>query len=382
MNRNLLLQRKIIPEGMELLERRFALLRVIDLEQPVGRRTLAQRTGLPERTVRAETDFLKNRNFIEILPRGMVMTPEGSELLIGLNEFMQDFLGLEQLADFICGELHFRKVIVVPGDADESNQTLEEMGQKAAALLSKFMKQYAVVALTGGNTIREMVEQFPAGEQYPNVTVVPARGGVGRHYNIQSNTLVGRLADKIGGNYRLLNLPDLISEEALGTMLREKDVHDTITLIRQADVVAAGVGNAMTMAHRRGLSEAEIAELNRLDAKGEFFGSYYDATGRIVKQNLAVGLSLKDVKEASELLVVAGGSSKAGAILSVDFKGLEPILITDEGAARKMIEMLKDIAINGNEQKKQEPIEGEIADSDQPDQTDQTDQNREIQEEF
>jgi central glycolytic genes regulator len=342
---NLFLQRQIIPEGMELLERRFSLLRIIHLDQPVGRRTLAQRTGLSERTVRSETDFLKKRNFIEIIPRGMVMTKEGLKLLTGLNEFMQDFLGLDQVAEFIAKKLGFKKVIVIPGDSDESQQTLEQMGQKAAMLLAEFMRQYALIALTGGNSVKEIVEQFPQGERFPEVMVVPARGGAGRNYNIQSNTLVGRLADRMGGKYRLLNLPDMISEQALGTMLKEKEVHDTVNLIKQADVVVAGLGKATVMARRRGMSEEEVLELEALDPRGEFFGSYYNSKGKIVKNNLAVGLSLEDVKKAKEVLIIAGGSSKAEAILSIDFSNINGILITDEGAARGMMELLNHIAI-------------------------------------
>ncbi|NLB22490.1 MAG: sugar-binding transcriptional regulator, partial [Clostridium sp.] len=67
--------------------------------------------------------------------------------------------------------------------------------------------------------------------------------------------------------------------------------------------------------------------------------------GKIVKNNLAVGLSLEDVKKAKEVLIIAGGSSKAEAILSIDFNNINGILITDEGAARGMMELLNHIAI-------------------------------------
>lgn len=346
MNRILQLQRKIIPEGIELLERRFTLLRTIQSEQPIGRRTLAQRSGLTERVVRSETDYLKSRQFIDFVPRGMIMTLSGIDLLEELTAIMHDFLGLEEIAEVLRKSLHFKKVYVISGDSDEQPETLDEMGRKSSELLARMMKQYSVVALTGGNTIKKMVEQFPASRNYPDVTVVPARGGVGRHYDIQANTLVGQLADKIGGNYRLLNLPDMISEAALETMLKEKEVLETIRLIRQADVVVAGIGDAMTMARRRNLTEEETRELRQAGAQGEFFGSYYNQSGQIVKQNLAVGLSLADVRQSREVIVLAGGSAKARAILSVDFNALGATLVTDEGAAREIIELSKDMAIN------------------------------------
>ena len=345
MNRRHELQRKMIPEAMDLLERRFTILRTISLEEPLGRRTLARRTALTERVVRAETDFLKSRNFIDILPRGMIMTTEGREILMAFQEILKDFLGLEEMAQVIEEKYHFKKVIVVPGNCDESHEPLEEIGRKACAMLVRLLKSNQVVALTGGNSIKMMVEQVPAGEQFPAVTVVPARGGVGRHYDIQSNTLVGRLADKIGGAYRLLNLPDNLSEASFQAMLHEQEVRDTIALIKKTDVVVAGVGDAMNMAKRRGLSQEETGQLVQTGARGEFFGSYYNDRGEIVKQNLTVGLSLEDVEKAREVIVLAGGASKGRAIASVRFKTLNAVLITDEGAAREMIEMSKGMEI-------------------------------------
>lgn len=339
------LQRKIIPEAVELLERRYSLLRIISLEEPVGRRMLAQRSGLTERLVRSETDFLKNRGFLEILTKGMVLTNQGHEILEELHELMRDFLEMEELAGQLKETLHFEKVLLVPGDSDEDAQVLEEAGLRAAAELSASLMSRSVVALTGGNTIKKMVEHFPAAGSFAQVTVVPARGGVGRHYDIQSNTLAGRLAEKIGGGYRLLNLPDNISEQALDAMLREKEVRETLDLIRRADIIVAGVGDALTMAARRDLSEEETAELISLGARGEFFGSYYDEHQRIVKQTLTVGLLLKDVAEAKKVIVLACGAAKAKAILSVDFKGLKATLITDEGAARQIAQLSQDAEI-------------------------------------
>lgn len=331
--------RLIVPEAMELLERRFNILRTVSLEHPVGRRLLAQKTGLTERIARSETEFLKSQNLIEILPQGMVITELGQKLLEILNEVMQDFLGFEQLSELIRDRLHFRKVVIVPGDSDRDPEVLDEMGRTAAGLLVPLLKSHPTVALTGGNTVKKMVDRFPETAKFPDVTVVSARGSLGKNYEIQSNTLVGRLAEKIGGNYRSLNLPDNLSAEALETMLREQDVSETVQIIKQAGIVVAGVGDALAMAKRRGLPEPVIRELESLEAQGEFFGSYYRQNRQIVKQSCTPGLTLEDAKKAREVIILAGGSSKARAILSVNFEGMNATLITDEGAARALVEL-------------------------------------------
>lgn len=339
MNTIMQVGRLIVPEAMVLLERRFNILRTVSLENPVGRRLLAQKTGLTERITRAETDFLKSRNLIDIQSQGMMITEQGQKLLEILDEVMQEFLGFEQLAELISQRLHFSKVLIVPGDSDRDPEVLEEMGRTAASLLASAMKEQTIVALTGGNTVKKMVDRFPENTKYQNVTVVSARGSLGKNYEIQSNTLVGRLADKIGGTYRSLNLPDNLSAEALVTMLREQDVSETVDLIKRAGIVVAGVGAALAMAKRRSLPESVIEELQGLEAEGEFFGSYYNQNGKIVKESCTPGLTLQDAKKAKKVFILAGGSSKAKPILSVDFEGMNATLITDEGAARKLIEI-------------------------------------------
>ena len=49
-----------------------------------------------------------------------------------------------------------------------------------------------------------------------------------RNVEIQANNLVARLADRIGGNYELLHVPDNLSNAALETILNEKDIKNVI----------------------------------------------------------------------------------------------------------------------------------------------------------
>ena len=63
--------------------------------------------------------------------------------------------------------------------------------------------------------------------------MLPARGGMARNVEIQANTLVANLADKIGGNYELLHAPDNLSNAALETILNEKDIKDIIDKIQK-----------------------------------------------------------------------------------------------------------------------------------------------------
>ena len=58
------IQQKLIPQVIELMERRYSILRQISLSEPVGRRTLSNILDISERVVRSETEFLKEQGLI------------------------------------------------------------------------------------------------------------------------------------------------------------------------------------------------------------------------------------------------------------------------------------------------------------------------------
>lgn len=51
------LQKKIVPELVETLEKRYNVLRTIYYNQPIGRRVLANELKIGERVVRNEVSF-------------------------------------------------------------------------------------------------------------------------------------------------------------------------------------------------------------------------------------------------------------------------------------------------------------------------------------
>ena len=80
------IQQKLIPQVIELMERRYSILRQISLSEPVGRRTLSNILGISERVVRSETEFLKEQGLIDVAVSGMTITYEGIKLLDKLKD--------------------------------------------------------------------------------------------------------------------------------------------------------------------------------------------------------------------------------------------------------------------------------------------------------
>ncbi|MBJ8193357.1 hypothetical protein JDS79_42250, partial [Bacillus cereus] len=82
---------------------------------------------------------------------------------------------------------------------------------------------------------------------------VPARGGLGESMEMQANTIASTMARKVGAQYRLLHVPDLLSNHAYNSLLEDTNIQDILNLIRESRIIIHGIGNAIAMAHRRKL---------------------------------------------------------------------------------------------------------------------------------
>lgn len=336
------MQKQLIPEMVDLLEKRYSILRAISYNEPIGRRGLAIILNLSERIVRTEVNFLKDTNLIEINTQGMSVTEEGKDIIEKLKGFIHEIKGLNEIEELLEQMLSVKKVIIVPGDLDEDRNVLKELGKAAANYTKDIVKDNDVIAITGGSTVREVVDNFPKTNSIENILVVPARGGMGKNVETQANTLAASLAKKLNGNYRMLHISENLSEEVLDTLLKEEGIKEVIDIIKHADVLIYGIGSAEKMAIKRGVPNEIKVKLKNLGAVGEAFGCYFNAKSEAVSFSPTVGISLTDAKKISTHIAVAGGKSKVEAILAAIINNHNGVLITDEGAAECMIELMNE----------------------------------------
>ncbi|HWR42500.1 sugar-binding transcriptional regulator [Sporomusa sp.] len=327
------LQRKIAPELTQIIEARYNLLRHIQHAQPVGRRAVASMLDMGERVVRAQVDWLKAAGLVEFSQLGMSVTAEGQAMLADLAEYIRllhDLVGLEaELAE----RLNLRKVIIIPGDSEADSTVRRELGRAAAGVLGQHLGDNMVVAVSGGSTMAKVAEAINF--SVPTTAVVPARGGLGEVVEYQANTIAAVIAGKLGGRYRLLHIPDGVSEETLEAILAgDANLRTVAEVIKKANILVYGIGEAAEMAERRGMPAETIAEIERRGAVGEALGQYCALPGQVVYVTSSIGLRLDDLAGIGTVIAVAGGSAKAKAILAVAGTGGQDVLVTDEAAAK------------------------------------------------
>ena len=335
------LQLKIVPELVEVLEKRYNILRTIYYKQPIGRRILANDLNLGERIVRTEINFLKVQGLIEINTPGMAVTESGEEVVNKLKNYIHEIKGLSEIEQEVRDLLKLKKVIIVPGDVDENPTVLKDLGKACANYLREIIKDNDIIALTGGSTLMEVIEAFPSGNNFQNILAVPARGGMGRKVETQANTLAASFATKLKGNYKMLHIPENLSLETLDTLLKEREIREVIDLIHKADILIYGIGNATQMARKRGVSRGEIERLQKLGAIGEAFGCYFDKNSKVVSETTAIGINISEARNINTNIAVAGGKTKAESVISTQLNNHNGILVTDEAIGREIIETFK-----------------------------------------
>jgi len=331
------LQLKLAPDILEMMQKRYKILQNISFMQPIGRRTLAQSLGCTERVLRAEVEFLKKQGLIEIENIGMRLTQEGYQVLQEVSPYIKNLFGINELENELEKRLSIAKVIIVSGDSDQDLLVKKELGKAAATFVRTLMRDDDIVTMTGGSTIAEVANMMTEQPHLPSVLFVPARGGIGENHEYLANTLVSIMAKKTGGAYRLLHVPDQLSEKTYHSLMNEEHIQDVVKVIRSARIVIHGIGQAKRMAIRRKVSNEVINLLEEQNAIGEAFGYYFDNNGKIVYKMKTIGLRLDDLDSIPNIIAVAGGKSKAEAILAVLKHSLKQVLVTDEGAAREIL---------------------------------------------
>ncbi|MDI6601109.1 MAG: sugar-binding domain-containing protein [Thermoanaerobacteraceae bacterium] len=340
MNYLIEMQKRILPELVSVVEKRYHILYTIYYNQPIGRRMLSSITGMTERVIRDEVNILKEQDLVSISAEGMRVTKDGEAVLESLRGFIHDLKGLPELEELLQQKLGVKNIVIVPGDVDKNHLLLNEMGKRAAGILADMLHDDLIIAVAGGSAVAAMSDVLLIDREYKNLTVVPARGGLGREVEFQANTITATLSKKLNANYRFLHIPDDISADTLKVLLNEQGIKEVIEFVKKADILIYGIGRADIMASRRHLNNEIKRFLQDSGAVAETMGYYFNINGEIVYTAGTISLNIDEMLKVPHKLAISGGTSKGEAILA-SCRVIPPEnLVIDEGAAQKIIELI------------------------------------------
>ena len=330
-------QKKIIPQAIDLMEKRYAILRQINISQPIGRRMLSSVLNLSERTTRTEIDFLKEQKFINIDVSGMTITSLGKELLDSLELVMGEIMGISDMQTKLKDLLGIKDVVIAKRVGDDN---IKSVAKSAAEYLIKNIEDKDIIAVAGGSTMREIAENIESVKSFDKVRMLPTRGSVGGDIDLQANSIAAMMAKKLGSQVEFLYIPDTLDGSAREAILSVPDIKHTLDYLKDADKIFFSIGRADVMALRRGMSADDLDLLKRKKAVGEAFGYYFDKDGNIVLKLNTVGIDIDMYKRAKDASLVFSGKEKVEAFLAMYNLNRNLNLITDEECAKELISRL------------------------------------------
>lgn len=334
-------QNKLIPEMMEQLHERYKMLKYVKIAGPIGRRALGEMAGISERETRTMVDLLRAQQLLTVGKKGAEITREGFEVLETLATTMEKWSGRTSLAIRLAQLLGIQVVKVVAGDSDDHTTAKYLLGLEAATKFITGVHDGDKIAVTGGSTVASIPQYIEKYYDKKDLVFLAARGGIGEDIGLQANVIAASFAAACGGTYKTFYYPDALSDETHEAFRKEPSVIEMIRLYDEVNCVIHGIGNANEMAKLRGSSPEKLSHLQQLGAKGEAFGYYFDASGKAVHRIRTVGIQTDQLARVPLIIAVAGGKSKAEAILSyMATAPQQTTLITDEGAANEMLARL------------------------------------------
>jgi deoxyribonucleoside regulator len=228
-----------------------------------------------------------------------------------------------------------------------SEEVRRGMGNLAAEYFDQIVHDDMIVAVSNGRSIASTIEQLNSSRRV-DLTAVQILGALGSGNPFaDSPDIVRNLAEAYGGQYRYMHAPLLVEDSRTRELLMQEPlVQETLSLARQADVALLGIGSLSDetsgMIWMGYLDSKDIAWLKENGAAGHMCAQHFDINGQVMDVEFnrrTIGLSISTLRSIDTVIAIAGGEMKANAILGAIRGDYLDVLITDDQAARKVLDL-------------------------------------------
>jgi len=182
---------------------------------------------------------------------------------------------------------------------------------------------------------------------------IPMIGGLGEaEQYFQVNELIRALQRKLGGISHSLHAPALVeSQNIKKALFSDSGIQSVIKNWQDLDLAIFGIGSIKPrkpshppLLHIKYLPDDDRKEILLSNAVGDILSRFYDLTGKpceFSSNHRIIGITLEQLVKVPFALAIAGGEYKAEAILGALRGGYLNGLVTDESAAKKIIELIQ-----------------------------------------
>jgi DNA-binding transcriptional regulator LsrR (DeoR family) len=252
-----------------------------------------------------------------------------------------------ELADLAAGleeRFGLDRALVVPGEGT-AEQTAQDVGAALGRFLSEQIAPGMTVGLGWGRTLDAALAAFRA-PRMAGVRIVSLLGGVVEARGLNPMDVAWRMAGALGAECLLFPAPLIVdSAETKRRLLEDCGLNRIVDVARGMDlaVVSCGdIGAAGTSLSQGFLTAADYQGLVAAGAICDTMCHFLDAGGESVPhplQERVMSVGLDVVAGAGHVVIASGGARRAPAIRATIARVGCHTLVTDEAAARALLQL-------------------------------------------
>lgn len=226
------------------------------------------------------------------------------------------------------------------------DRPLTRAGDLGARWLLENLRPEQRIGVSWGRTLQAVVQHVPDNGGL-NVEVVPLVGGLSSvDSEITGEELVRDLAGRLGGRFRRLHAPALLTSPAgREVLLAEPSIQATLKAAGQVDVGLVGIGSygigsSAAIIDALALDADERQSFEDLGPVGDICARFLDADGQAIPgpvEDRVLAVSLAQLAAIPLVVGVAAGAEKTRGVLGALHSGTVDVLICDASLARALL---------------------------------------------
>jgi DNA-binding transcriptional regulator LsrR (DeoR family) len=254
-----------------------------------------------------------------------------------------------ELSTTLAERLGLRRAIVVQRPAEGRAASIrEELGRVAADLLQEMVGEDDVLGLSCSRTVAASTAALRTLAACPIVQLTGTLAGPDMEAGSVESV---RQATRVGGGraypiYAPMVLPDASTVNALSG---ESAIRQALARFQEVTValVAVGAWQAELSTVWEQVQVVERREAARLGVVGEIGARMFDAAGAAVRTSVdqrVLGVTLEQLRAVPEVIGLAYGTGRTGAVHAAVCGGLVHTLVCDSDLARALLDLTPDDA--------------------------------------
>jgi lsr operon transcriptional repressor len=259
-----------------------------------------------------------------------------------------EYLNAFELSAELQRTFNLSEALVVPDHDKEpaDHHALNaRIGLGGAQFISTHLRPGATLGVGWGDTVSRVVAATNFGA-IGSVHMVTLTGGVDGYLQTILSSKGESGPDPDLTTASVIPAPISASSASLATALREEPtIQHVLMQASRVEHAIVGVGTPTTDAtivQLGYLTAADMRTLRERGVVGDILGQFFDADGKVADLSIhdrRIGIELSDLKHIPKVVGVAGGVHKVPAILGALHGGYLDVLVTNELAAIRLLEL-------------------------------------------